>query len=99
MKFNKKQLEAYAAIEKLKPGQVAILLRISRGDVYYVEGVRFVQRLSNGKLLSEYAFNNEEFKNSSLIKKSCFHEGTGDLLEKMKEFDSNGIKLELVGVL
>ena len=96
MKFNKKQLEVYAAIEKLKPGQVAILLRTCFSRT---EGVRFVQRLSNGKLLSEYAFNNEEFKNSSLIKKSCFHEGTGDLLEKMKRFDSKGIKLELVGVL
>ena len=97
MKFNKKQLEAYAAIEKLKPGQVAILLRISPTDN---EGVRFVQRLANGKLRSEYAYNNKEFKYSqSIIKKSCFHEGPGDLLEKMKEFDSCGIELELVGVL
>lgn len=98
MNFSQKQLEAYAAIENLKPGQVAILLRSV--PIYKLEGVRFVERLANNKFYSEYITNNEEIEYYEVIpKKSCFMDEKGSFMKNMKEFDENHIELELIGVL
>lgn len=98
-----KNKKVYKAIKSLKPGQIALILRIDNKTS--TEGTRYVVCKKNGKLVSSYIFDNEEmsmrykyFDLPSCFSKNAFN--NNDLLKNMETYDlEDDISLVLIGVL